>query len=213
MPEFPPTHWTEIRAAHSGDSQAMRAFVEKYRPPVVAYLARRGLSNDAEDLAQEVFLRFLSEEVLGKADPARGRFRGLVMAVTRHVLGHHLERQRTLKRGGGEAVLSLNELDLTPTPDDDFDREWVGHLLGLALGRLEREHANYHEALRRSLLEEESHEQISKSMACTKGDVSNWVHRGRKKVVSYLQEEVRRYTSSEAEYLDELQQLSRLLPI
>lgn len=212
MPDFPPTRWTEIRAASGGDRAALADFVRKYRPPVVAYLARRCPREEAEDLAQEVFLRFLDHEVLAKADPDRGRFRGLVMTVTRRVLGRHLERQAAQKRGGAAEIQPLGDLELA-APDEDFDRAWVGHLLELGLERLAREHGNYHAALRAVLLEQRSHDAAAAALGCSASDVNNWVHRGKKKVVAYLQEEIRRYTCTEDEYRDELRQLSRLLPL
>lgn len=212
MAHFPQTRWTQIRLASEGDRSALTEFVQRYRPPVVAYFARRGLGAEAEDLAQEVFLRFLDKEVLAKADPERGRFRGLVMAVTRRVFAGHFERRAAKKRGGDAVVQALGDLDLA-APDEDFDREWVGHLLERSLGRLEEEHPNYHAALSAVLLEQRSHVEAAEALGCAAGDVNNWVHRGKKKVIAYLQEEVRRYTCSEAEYQDELRQLSRLLPI
>lgn len=212
MSGFQSTLWTVIRGAGRGDEAALREFVLKYRPPVAAYLARRGFPNDAEDLAQEVFLRLVQDRVLAKADPSRGRFRSLLLSVTRHVVGHHVERERAGKRGGGR-VGPIEGVDVaSPEPDESFDREWVAHLVEVALARLAREHPDYHEALRLSLLEGKPWSQIASSLGKTEGDVGNRVHRGRKKLAEYLRDEVRTYSLSRDDYAEELRHLARFFP-
>jgi DNA-directed RNA polymerase specialized sigma24 family protein len=59
----------------------------RYRTPVFNFLRNRGLSeHDAEDVAQDVFLRVCREDFLKKLDRNRGKFRSLLLAVTRHVM-------------------------------------------------------------------------------------------------------------------------------
>lgn len=200
MDEFQSTLWTVIRGARSGDEAALREFALKYRAPVVAYAARRGLRDEAEDIAQEVFLRLFQDGVLAKADPSKGRFRSLVLAVTRNVIGHHVERAKTKKRGGGR-VQSLGDLDPAGSRDDDFDREWVSHLVEVALARLAKEHPSYHAALSASL-EGRPYE----------GDSKNHLFRGRQKLAEYLRDQVRDYSTSRADYEEELRYLSGFLP-
>ncbi len=212
MTDFQSTLWTVIRGAGRGDEASLREFVLKYRAPVAAYLARRGLSKDAEDLAQEVFLRLFQDRVLAKADPARGRFRSLLLAVTRHVVGHHLEKEHARKRGAGQ-VRPLEGIDVaSPEPDESFDREWVAHLVEVALARLARDHPNYHEALRRALLEGKPWGEIAAALGKSEGEVGNWIHRGRRKLVEYLQDEVRDYSLSRDDYAEELRHLGRFFP-
>src|SRR6185503_5583456 len=128
---------------------------------------RRGFPNDAEDLAQEVFLRLLQDKVLSKADPSRGRFRSLLLAVTRHVMGNYREREAAQKRGSGH-VHALGDLDFSrQEPDDHFDREWVSHLVEVALARLAREHPEYHQALQRSALDGIPCSEIARSLGKT----------------------------------------------
>ena len=129
---FPGTRWTEIRAAQDGDTAALESFTRKYRPPVVAYLSRRGFGSEAEDLAQEVFLRFFSGDLLSRAEPSKGRFRNLILAVTRHVIGHHLEKRNAKKRGGG-AVRSLGDIDVLDKPAHRTHLQRFEELFKLAL--------------------------------------------------------------------------------
>jgi RNA polymerase sigma factor (sigma-70 family) len=211
--EFPGTSWTQVREAQAGDNAALRELSLRYRPPVVAYLRRR-FGAEAEDLAQEVFLRLFGSGVLERADPTQGRFRGLLVAVARNVAGNHLEKSRAEKRGGQAVVIPLGDLELAARePDEAFDHEWIAHLLEVALARLEREHANYHQALSRFLLDGQPQTEIAEALGCTPSDVKNHVHRGKRKVIGYLQDEVRRYAGSQREYEEELRYLSRLLPL
>src|SRR4051812_27480051 len=84
---FPTTAWSAIRSAGAGQSVAVNALVERYRPSVVGFVRRLGLdATSAEDVAQEVFLRLLDDRVLVRADRGRGRFRSLLLAVTRQVV-------------------------------------------------------------------------------------------------------------------------------
>lgn len=212
MNPFQSTLWTVIRGADRGEESALREFTLKYRGPIVAYIARRGLANDAEDLAQEVFLRLLQDGVLSKADPSRGRFRSLLLAVTRHVIGHHRDRESAQKRGGGR-VRSLDGVDVSSQePDEHFDREWVGHLVEVSLARLAREHPNYHGALHRSVLDGTPCAEIARSLGTTEGDVHNLIHRGKKKIADYLREQVQEYSLSREDYDEELKYLARFFP-
>ena len=193
MSDFQSTLWTVIRGAGQGDQAALRDFVLKYRPPVLAFLARRGFRAEAEDLAQEVFLRVFQDRVLMKADPSLGRFRSLLLSVTRHVLSHHVERERAKKRTKPPPSGEPSE------NDEDFDREWVSHLIEVALARLAKEHPNYHDALRAFL-------------DGGKPADYNHVARGKKKLAEYLKDQVRDYSASRAELDEELRFLSKFFP-
>ena len=211
MGEFPATHWTLIDAARSGDASALRDFALSYRPPILAYLRSR-CPTQAEDLAQEVFLQLFHAGALDRADPARGYFRQLVRAVSRNVLGNHLRHEQTLKRGGGLEFVPLDGTELSSSADDAFDREWLASLLQGALGRLAQNNPNYYEAVRQFLLEGNCQAEIAKSLGCKEKDVKNRVHRGRKKLIAYLEEEIAKYSLSHEEYAEELRFLSGFFP-
>jgi RNA polymerase sigma-70 factor (ECF subfamily) len=212
MPDFESTLWTLISRARAGDEAALLAFARRYRPPVIAYCRRRGLSpEDAEDAAQEVMLRFFCRGVLERADRSRGRFRHLMLAVARNVVRQHWERQSACKRGAGH-IQPLGEADVADdTPDEQFDREWTRHLIDLALQRLAEQHAHYHEALRRFLLDQQPYARIAAELGVAEGDVKNYVHRGKRKLIEFLRDEVRDYSLAHDEYADELVYLARYL--
>lgn len=207
------TRWTLIGAARSGDGEAQRRFSEKYRGPVLAYLRRRGQGSDAEDLTQEVFLRLFSGGVLTRAGADKGRFRHLLLAVTKHVLADHVRARTAQKRGGAADVRSLGELDVPAEVPEDatFEQEWLLNLVERGLERLRADHPNYHQAVKRFLLEGESRAKVAQALGRSEASVRNWVHRGRRKLISYLREEAWNYTTDGDEYTEELAYLARAL--
>ena len=50
------------------------------------------------------------------------------------------------------------------------------------------------------------------AMEKSEGEIKNYIHRGKAKLVQFLQEEVRDYLTSHGEYEDELRHLSKYLP-
>jgi RNA polymerase sigma-70 factor (ECF subfamily) len=207
------TRWSIVNAAQQGDVAAIRTLAEKYRPAVVAWLERRGLGADAEDLAQEALLGILGP-ALARADRRAGRFRGLVFAVARNIHLKHLEREGAQKRGPGRTVQLGTDHDVpdpAAPPDDEFDREWLQALVQSALARLGREHPQYLEAVRRFVLDEQPQARIAEEVGASVGAVKKLVLRGKKKLAAYLREEVWAYAASPEEYETELRLLSQLL--
>ena len=143
---FPTTHWSLLaEASLSGDAEARAALArlcQSYRPPVVAFLIRRGYpAGTAEDHAQEFFLSLLESRAWKRADRARGRFRTFLLGTLLHIVGRAKTRNAAECRGGGAFVASLDELAekgfessaAMDESDGGFDREWAAHLLDAAL--------------------------------------------------------------------------------
>jgi RNA polymerase sigma factor (sigma-70 family) len=217
---FPTTLWTMIRQAGDGKHTAVTDLVQRYRPAVVRFARSRGLAEDeAEDVAQEVLLRLFDARLVAEAEEVKGRFRSLVLVITRHVLGHHFERQKAKKRGGdlaripvdGTGELRLSDLAESEGRDAGFDREWLANLLATALGRLERDNPNYAACLRAFLCDEKSHRQIAADAGKTEGSVRNAISRGRARLIQILRDEVASYSSSEGEFEEELRYLGELI--
>ncbi|MCZ6699915.1 MAG: RNA polymerase sigma factor [Planctomycetota bacterium] len=137
---FPTTLWSTIRQAGKHDPGALQRFAERYRPVLHDFVRRRGFGeSDAEDVCQDVFVRVLSGAVLTGADPAKGRFRSLLLTITTRVmadLARRMQRRRT------------ESLEREPADrDPDFDQSWALHLARTALDRLREEGSPYYEVL------------------------------------------------------------------
>jgi DNA-directed RNA polymerase specialized sigma24 family protein len=138
---FPTTRWSLLAQAtlHGGPAQAeaLAEFYRRYREPVVSFLWRQtGEHARAEDLAQEFFLHLVESSTLQRADPLRGRFRSFLLGALLRFVARDRGRERAVKRGGGEAPLSLDalaaeggEVAAAPEVELAFDREWARELL------------------------------------------------------------------------------------
>jgi RNA polymerase sigma factor (sigma-70 family) len=154
-PLFVTTHWSVVLAAGHGDTtrahDALAYLCKAYWYPLYAYARRRGCTpHDAQDMTQDFFARLLEGNWVAQADRQRGRFRSFLLAAMKHFMANEWNKARTLKRGGGQPLLSLDEVSaeqrykLEPvdpaTPERLFERRWALTLLEGVLTRLEDEY-------------------------------------------------------------------------
>jgi len=153
---FATTHWTVVLTAgrrHTPQSDvALEELCRTYWYPLYAFVRRQGHTReDAEDLTQAFFSRFLAKNYLEKIRSGNGRFRGFLLASLKHFLINEWVRARRIKRGGGQAMLSLDWQDadsrytISPpdnlSPDKLYDRAWAVTLLERVIVRLRQEAA------------------------------------------------------------------------
>ncbi len=112
---FASTHWTMVSLAAGSQSPedaqaALAAFCEAYWPPIYTFLRRRGYTpNDAQDLTQGFFANLLQRNFLSRADRDKGRLRTFLLGSLQHYLANEHDRTRTIKRGGGQQIVSMDE--------------------------------------------------------------------------------------------------------
>jgi RNA polymerase sigma-70 factor (ECF subfamily) len=92
----------------AGD-EAWREFDARFRPIVRAFAGRLGLSDaDAEDVTQEVLIRFLRSYREGKYDRGRGRLSSWLISITQNCVTDLLRSQAGRRGWRGEsAVVNL----------------------------------------------------------------------------------------------------------
>lgn len=215
---FPSTFWTTI----AGRPERARAEVFlRYRGPISAFIRNQGVKdeNDVDDLVQEVFIRVCQSEFLKKADRTKGRFRSLLLGVTRHVLAHARDRKRvrdakSIEQGGREN--GVLEIPADQPSDEHFDRYWKEHIFRLARERLQKEQGakgpRYYDALVLCDLTGLSYREAGVKLSVPESTITNWIHQARKQVKEYAQELAREYSSSEGEFRDELTLLDTPAP-
>src|SRR5262245_12727100 len=110
---FATTRWSILLSGAglgSRDREIHKALAELcqiYWRPIFLFITRRGYSpEDAEDLTQDFFVRILSGDWLQKADPARGRFRSLLLKSLQNFLNDAVDRSNSRKRGGHISFIS-----------------------------------------------------------------------------------------------------------
>ena len=218
---FLTTDWSLIQHARADDSsearQAMARLFETYWAPVYGFIRRTGHSAaDAEDLAQAYFARFYEKRYAGDFRPEAGRFRTFLRASLHHFLANEWDRQRALKRGGAQKLLSLDSLAaeeryrLEPahdlTPEALFEREWAVALLTTCLARLRAEEeaagrpARF-DALKPFLTGDGSsgYAEVARALGLEEGAVRVAVHRLRKRFGAVLREEIERTVDDPSE--------------
>ncbi len=222
IPSFPTTLWSEIDRARDAAPGAIGTLVERYREPVQRYLVAQGLQPaDAEDLAQEVFHRIHHKDLLRKADQSKGRFRWLILAITKNMLREHRRLWGAEKRGGAasvrslDAVLDASDLASAPPEDEEFDRAWVASLLDRAIHAAREEErgkgTRYVELLQRKTVDGWTYERIADKHGLSLSDVKNHLHRGRKAISRHLWRLIEGYASSLEEYDAEVRLVTRYL--
>lgn len=218
---FDSTIWTTIWRARNKDPKALNEFVERYKTPIFHFISRHGVpTNDAEELTQEVFLRIFKDNVLKRADRDRGRFRNLLLTLTRNVIKDDLRRRSAMKRGGNRVILSLDhspqeEMKLgdaigTEAAEEEFDRLWVRNILKYALEKLKTENEVYFTAFT-MLLDEMDYKTIADRMSKSLKDIDNYIYRAKQKLIRFIQQEIAAYSASTEEFQDEIRYLSRYI--
>ena len=212
-PVFATTHWSVVLAAGGSDSPQATAALEKlcraYWFPLYAFVRRRGHApEDAQDLTQGFFARFLEKHSLELADPARGRFRTFLLACLKNYLAEEHRHAGRLKRGGDQTLVSwdaqsaeeryLSEPLEQMTPEKIYERKWALALLEQTLARLSQEEsvadkARLFAALKDFLWGEKgsaSYAQIGAPLEMSEGAVKVAVHRLRRRYRDLLREQV-----------------------
>lgn len=206
--------------------RALEELCRSYWFPLYAYVRRRGhTKEDAEDLVQAFFARFLAKNYLEGLSAERGRFRAFLLAALKNFLANEWDKSQRQKRGGGQAALSLGwetadtkfQVAATgePNPEQAFDREWALALLAKVIERLQMEcaadgKAKLFEQLKVFLAAgkgESAHGEVAQALGMEEGAVRVAVHRLRKRYRQLLRDEIANTLSDPAMVDEELRAL------
>jgi|SRR5579864_4193930 len=206
---MPSTLWTTILQFHSDPERVRDFVVRRYRQPVVDFALLQGLSReDAEDVAQEVFIRVCQKAFLNKADQIRGKFRTVLLTVTKRVIVS-LRRHDTAGKRDRRLEIPIEGVDLPEPgpPDPEFDRLWVKNLVTQALERLEIDPAVQAFRLHLKGL---SYQEIAGQLGRKVSDVTNFIHRARERLRNEIEQLIGEYSSRE-DIAEEIAALRRFL--
>ena len=231
---FATTHWSVVRNAgdsvspESGD--ALESLCKSYWYPLYAYVRRRGYDVEtAKELTQEFFAQLLAKRLLQGVDPTKGRFRSWLLGVMKHFLAHEWARARAQKRGGGEPVFSLDELEaesryhLEPAdesnPERIFDRRWALTVLEHAAAKLRQEYesagkADLFTALQQFVSTEGtslSYDECATRVGLTVSAVKSAIHRVRQRYQELVREEIAQTVTTASEVDEEIRYLLAII--
>jgi RNA polymerase sigma-70 factor (ECF subfamily) len=232
--EFATTHWSLVVAAKPDEASRSRArkaleeLCRAYWYPLYAFVRNRGYSSDdAQDLTQSFFARFIETGGFATADPERGRFRSYLLGAMKHFLANEWHRAQAQKRGGGVRFLELDALEpearyaLEPAqsadPDAGFDRQWAHQSIARAMEELRAEleaggKGELFEALKGSLIgQEPARSETAARLGMTQGAVKVAVHRLRKRYRELLRAGIAETVSDPSDIDDEMRHLVEAL--
>lgn len=231
---FPTTHWTLIQQIQEGSAKeaadALEEICKNYWFPVYAYLRRSGrTAHDAEDLTQTFFQRLISEETIKQARQERGKLRSFLLSLLVRVLSDKGRRDKALKRGGGQRVLSLDEMEAEERyarePQDLHDPEkiylhaWASEVIHSVRTKLraafeEQGRLAMFLLLDRYASNDETrppYEDLAADLGSSPGAVRLLVHRLRKKYRVLLEQEIARTVMQPEDVQEELAWLRRTM--
>ncbi len=227
---FHTTHWSVVLAARAKDAssgkEALASLCSSYWYPLYAFIRRQGSSRDeAEDLTQEFFYRFLERNSLAYVQPAAGKFRSFLLACLKNFLANERERAHAQRRGSGQPLVPLDSTDaetrysLEPadqrTSEAVFERRWAFAVLERTMNELRRE---YSTAEKRELFDDlqgflpggrgdVSRAELATKRAVSVGAIDVAVHRLRQRFGALLRKQVAQTVSSDAEVEEEIRYL------
>ena len=236
---FPSTHWSAVLAA--GRSQAdpeiaqtaLSELCQTYWAPLYSFVRSRGYTvPDAQDLTQSFFAYLIERKIYARADSQKGKFRSFLLASLKNFLADVSDRERTLKRGGGQNFLPLHEEQAKDAESlfqthsamssegQLFDRTWAEALIAAGLERLS---ADYKGEAKKKLFNElrifvaggaeplPSYAELAVRLGMTESTLRSHVTRLRARYREALRTEVRQTVETEAEVDEELHELLRVL--
>jgi RNA polymerase sigma factor (sigma-70 family) len=231
---FATTHWSAILEASQRNSPRADAAVSQlytaYWYPLYAFIRGRGYDvHDAQDLAQDFFASLLKKNHFQSVTREKGRFRSYLLGALKHFLANEWHKARREKRGGGCAVIPLDEAlaenrysqepSHDATPEKLFEQNWASVLLERVLMSLRAEQegsgkGRHFDALKIFLTgekSERSYAEIGAGLEMSEAAVKVAVHRLRERYRELLRAEIANTVANPGEVEDELRYLLTVL--
>ena len=149
MSQFPETMWSMVNLASNeaktGSREHMGRLLETYWQPMYAHVRFKGVNHQqAEDLVQEFSLQILDNDLLSIADPARGKFRTLLLTALDRFTVSRFRYETAAKRAPEKSTsLESAEVDFTESEEAPasaaFDRAYALDVIAQVLSKMKEE--------------------------------------------------------------------------
>jgi RNA polymerase sigma-70 factor (ECF subfamily) len=182
---------TLLERVKQREAEGWRRLVSLYQPLVLWWCRQKGLpAQDAEDVAQEVFLTVNARVAEFRKEPQGGSFRGWLHCITDHKVGDYLRKQKKTPRapGGSEAQDQLQQLPdsgagLSAAEDGSERAILCRHAMELVRDQFE---AQTWEAAWRVVVEGERPADVAADLGMSRGAI----YTAKSRVLSRLREEL-----------------------
>lgn len=231
---FVTTRWSVVLSAGGAGSpaaeDALAKLCETYWRPVYCCVRRKGYSpDDAKDLTQALFAKFLEKDGFAHADRSRGRFRTFLLRSMENLLHNEHDRGEAVKRGRGFTFIPLDVPStedgyaIDPpdrrSPEQVYDRRWAVTVLETVMRRLREEFLQrgkeeLFKALEPGLWRDDDRatgEAVGQPFGMSAAAIRTQVCRLRARYRELLREEIAQTVSSPAEVDAELAHLRQAL--
>jgi len=225
---FTTTHWSMVLEAQGespGAHEALENLCRSYWRPIYSFARREGTNpEEAKDITQGFFALILERKDFQSVRQEKGRLRSFLLASLKHFMANERREAATIKRGGGQTLIPLDEVEFYDSGEFDretlsadllYDRRWAVTVLERVFARLREEsqgsaNAPLLERLNTLLSDEPdrpSQAEIAREFGMTENAVKQALHRLRQRYRQLLCEEVAHTVATPAEIEDELRHL------
>ncbi|MEZ5385272.1 MAG: hypothetical protein R3F13_07145 [Prosthecobacter sp.] len=233
-PSFPNTRWSLILAAGTGEEARAAALAELcrlYWYPLYAHARRCGNGpEDAQDLTQGFFAHLIEARVFERMEgPDKGKLRSFLLRGLQNWMMKEHRNATRLKRGGGEAPLSLDAMAAeerlaqepvtNETPERLFDRRWAQAVIEAAFERLKGDYTRAGKERTYAVLAPLTEKAdgsipmtgVAAELGVSEGNARVMLFRLRKQFRAALQTEMMRTLTDEADLKEEMDHLRAIL--
>jgi len=173
-----------ISSAQAGDEAAFEQLYNEFYEPILRFIAFRvPTSDDAEDLAQTVFMRFYNN-LKNWRDQGYSPL-AYVFTIARSVVADYYRKNRIKPVNNSEEILPLL-MDSSAKPDEIMQSNQEVERIMAAIGKLPQ---NYQEVISLRLVRELDYEQIAKILNKTEVNIRKLYSRGIKKLQNQISED------------------------
>lgn len=173
-----------IGLAQAGDEAAFERLYNEFYEPILRFIAFRvPTGDDAEDLAQTVFMRFYNN-LKNWRDQGYSPL-AYVFTIARSVVADYYRKNRLKPVGNSEEILPLL-MDTSAKPDEIMQSNQEVERIMQSLGKLPQ---NYQEVISLRLIRELDYPQIAKMIGKSEVNVRKLYSRGIQKLQIQLTED------------------------
>ena len=209
---FTTTHWSMVLQAQDrtlAAETALESLCRTYWRPIYTFVRREGVKpEEAKDITQGFFALILERKDFQSVRQEKGRLRSFLLASLKHFMMNERRDAAAIKRGGGQALIPLDDVELYDSSEFDrsdmlsadllYDRRWAFTVLDRVFARLREEsqrspNAPLLERLNTLLSDEPdrpSQAEIAREFGMTENAVKQAFHRLRQRYRQLLREEV-----------------------